>query len=131
MIHEEKTVPCSVCSQATPFTGTKLCNNCWEVKGRIEKFISNDNGLLFIIRKVKEAKIKNWQKVWYNELHNIDNEDGSINVKFATEIINSIKCDTNKKEWKEEMMNYSANSLCMGIIADALSNQFLWLEIEE
>jgi hypothetical protein len=33
---EEKTVPCKICGASTTFTGTELCNRCWELKSRIE-----------------------------------------------------------------------------------------------
>jgi hypothetical protein len=33
---EEKNVPCKLCNTPTTFTGTELCNRCWELKSRIE-----------------------------------------------------------------------------------------------
>ena len=32
----EKTVPCRICGNDTPMTGTKLCNRCWELERRIQ-----------------------------------------------------------------------------------------------
>jgi hypothetical protein len=35
---EEETVPCKICGTPTTFTGTELCNRCWELKSRIEMY---------------------------------------------------------------------------------------------
>lgn len=32
----EETVPCRICGEPTPMTGTRLCNNCWEIETRLE-----------------------------------------------------------------------------------------------
>lgn len=32
----ETAVPCRICGTATPMTGTKLCDRCWELDGRIK-----------------------------------------------------------------------------------------------
>lgn len=29
-------VPCELCSDPTPMSGTKRCDRCWELEGRIE-----------------------------------------------------------------------------------------------
>ena len=34
------TVPCKICGIGTPFKGTQLCTNCWEVTSRIKHFLS-------------------------------------------------------------------------------------------
>jgi hypothetical protein len=34
-MRERPTVPCKVCGTPTPYTGTKLCNNCFETTGRL------------------------------------------------------------------------------------------------
>lgn len=34
---EQPTVPCKVCDTPTTYTGTKLCNNCYEVVNRLER----------------------------------------------------------------------------------------------
>lgn len=31
----EETVPCKWCGVPTPMTGTKCCDNCWEMASRI------------------------------------------------------------------------------------------------
>lgn len=32
---DQETVPCRICGNQTPMTGTKLCDRCWELKKRI------------------------------------------------------------------------------------------------
>ena len=48
------TIPCSVCGEPTNFDGTKLCNNCWEVKRRLRDFISCKNGFSYVLEEVKK-----------------------------------------------------------------------------
>jgi len=36
--------PCKTCEKPTHMRGTKLCNNCWEVEGRLEEYIKSKNG---------------------------------------------------------------------------------------
>lgn len=31
------TVPCGICGAQTPMTGTKRCDWCWEIEGRIRR----------------------------------------------------------------------------------------------
>lgn len=31
------TVPCKWCGTETPMLGTKMCNNCWELDGRVTR----------------------------------------------------------------------------------------------
>lgn len=40
------TVPCQFCGRPTPMTGTKMCDNCWEVDRRIDDFVTSRPGLL-------------------------------------------------------------------------------------
>ena len=37
MMHKDETVVvlCTICSNPTPYTGTKKCNRCWELDSRI------------------------------------------------------------------------------------------------
>ena len=41
MINEfgEEVVHCKICGKLTDFTGTKLCNRCWELETRIDRDI--------------------------------------------------------------------------------------------
>lgn len=32
---KRETVPCEICGKETDFTGTRRCNNCWELEMRI------------------------------------------------------------------------------------------------
>ena len=42
-------VPCEICGTPTLMTGTKRCNNCWEVEHRIGDYIKNEKGRQFIL----------------------------------------------------------------------------------
>lgn len=39
-----ESVPCKFCTQPTPMTATRLCNNCWEVTRRLEDFLRLPRG---------------------------------------------------------------------------------------
>jgi hypothetical protein len=41
---ERETMPCMFCGQSTPYLGTKKCDNCWEVDGRIDDFAKTPAG---------------------------------------------------------------------------------------
>ncbi|MCK4666930.1 hypothetical protein KAU33_09285 [Candidatus Dependentiae bacterium] len=132
MESNEKKVRCKFCGELTLSTNTQLCDNCWEFERRIEQFISNRKGMCFVVRKIKEAKIKKWQDKWYKEIderwvqHEIDS------ILIPTEVIDSIKCNTNFEDWIRKMKNlYISNPLCSEIIMDAVSNSFLWLDVEQ
>jgi hypothetical protein len=43
-----ETIPCETCGSPTPFKGTKRCNNCWEVEGRLPTYLRNPKGVGFI-----------------------------------------------------------------------------------
>jgi hypothetical protein len=34
---KKPTVPCGVCGKSTTMTGTKRCDRCWELEGRIKR----------------------------------------------------------------------------------------------
>jgi len=37
-------VPCETCGKPTRFTGTKRCDNCWEVEHRLERYLQSPGG---------------------------------------------------------------------------------------
>lgn len=39
-----ETVPCDTCKEPTTFTGTKRCNNCYEVEGRLSTYLRSARG---------------------------------------------------------------------------------------
>lgn len=49
----EETVPCQFCDTPTRMTGTKMCNNCWEIQGRI----SNTTDGRLVLAKIIQSKI--------------------------------------------------------------------------
>ena len=47
---EQPTVPCETCGTPTTYTGTKRCNNCWEVEGRLATYLRSPKAVE-IVRK--------------------------------------------------------------------------------
>lgn len=54
MKNQEETIPCRICSEPTPMLGTKLCNRCWELEGRIRRDPEIARGILAALDKEKE-----------------------------------------------------------------------------
>lgn len=64
-MHEPKTIgryeipscPCSTCGEPTTFTGTKKCNNCWEVERRLQDYLNKGgvNAREFVVDALKNA----------------------------------------------------------------------------
>ncbi len=44
----EETVPCKICGKPTPFTGTQLCNCCWEAERWLPDYLKNPKGVDFV-----------------------------------------------------------------------------------
>lgn len=125
-------MPCKFCGELTLSTRIRLCDNCWEFERRINRFISNPIGLRFVVKKVKEAKIKEWQDHWFKEINDrwIDHEINTT-LKIPNEVINSINYNTNFEDWIRRMKQlYISDPLCSEIIMDAVSNKFLWMSVE-
>jgi len=129
---KEKKVPCKLCGELTLCTNSRLCNNCWEFQRRIDHFISNPVGLHFLTKKVKEAKIKEWQDHWREEINvRWDNHEIDTLLSIVAEVIDSIKCNTNFENWIRKMKNlYISDPVCSEIITDAASNKSLWVDVE-
>lgn len=36
-MNEKETVPCGLCGKPTMMTGTRRCDGCWELEGRIQR----------------------------------------------------------------------------------------------
>ena len=76
---DRETVPCRSCGKDTPMTGTKLCDNCWEVERRTGKTPSELDALqashdikaenLDVVRKERDDAVEcaNRYLRWYNE----------------------------------------------------------------
>lgn len=58
MPFQPEAVPCEVCGATTTFTGTKRCNNCWEVEGRLGEYLRSPRGLEAMIAAVSAAMPK-------------------------------------------------------------------------
>lgn len=55
---KQETVPCETCGEPTTYTGTKRCNNCYEVETRLDKFLQNPKALILITKKLRELELK-------------------------------------------------------------------------
>lgn len=53
-----ETIPCETCGEPTTFTGTKRCNNCYEVESRLDKYLQNPKALQLIVKKIRENELK-------------------------------------------------------------------------
>jgi len=40
-MNEQSTIPCAICGTPTTYTGTKRCNNCWEVEHRLADYLKS------------------------------------------------------------------------------------------
>ena len=127
---DDETVPCKFCGEPTIYTATKLCNNCWEFEHRIDQFISNENGLNFVIQKIKALKLRAWQDKWLKEVDEryLNGDFKNLPVHIDT-ILTSIDINITLEVWVEDMEKHRHDSLCSEIIEDAISNKFLWLEV--
>jgi len=50
-----KPVPCKTCGEPTTMMGTKLCDGCWEVESRLEKYLESEKGREHVVRRLKEC----------------------------------------------------------------------------
>ncbi len=53
MTREDRVIPCETCGDPTVFTGTRRCNNCWEVERRIELYLESPKGREFIVKELQ------------------------------------------------------------------------------
>ena len=53
-----ETVPCETCGTPTPFTGTRRCNNCWEVERRLPDYMKSPKGWDFVRQHI--PKLDDW-----------------------------------------------------------------------
>ena len=127
---DDETVPCKFCGEPTIYTATKLCNNCWEFEHRIDQFISNENGLNFVIQKIKALKLREWQDKWLKE---VDERFLNGEIKpfpaYMDFILTSIDTKQSLDVWVETVEKHRHDPLASEIIEDAISNKFLWLEV--
>ena len=127
---DDETVPCKFCGEPTIYTATKLCNNCWEFEHRIDQFISNKNGLNFVIQKIKALKLREWQDKWLKEVDKrFSNGDFETFPLYIDSILMSIDDNKSLDVWVETVDKLRHDPLASEIIEDAISNRFLWLEV--
>ena len=51
-------IPCETCGTPTPFTGTRRCNNCWEVERRMPDYMKSPKGWDFVRQYI--PKLDDW-----------------------------------------------------------------------
>ena len=49
-------IPCKICGNPTSFTGTGLCNGCWEVTTRLHDFLCCQNAKDFVQETLKATE---------------------------------------------------------------------------
>ena len=127
---DDETVRCKFCETPTVYTATKLCTNCWEFEHRIDRFISNENGLNFVVNKIKALKVREWQDKWLKEIEE-RHSDGDIKTfpLYIDSILISIGDNKPLDVWVENMEMLRHDPLCSEIIEDAITNKFLWLDV--
>jgi hypothetical protein len=54
----EETVPCKYCNKETSMTGTKLCDNCWELEVRMRSNIEVAEKILNAVKEEKQYQKK-------------------------------------------------------------------------
>jgi len=121
IVPDLETVPCMFCGEPATFSATALCDNCWEFERRIDTFISNKKGMAYVVKNIRQAKIKEWQDTWRQH------PDYKI-LPDLSKIIESVNPDIDLEDWTIKMTDYASNSMYIKIIVDAISNKFLWLE---
>lgn len=50
-------IECKFCGTMTDMLGTKMCNNCYEVEGRLSKFLRSEAGREYAAKLLDEALI--------------------------------------------------------------------------
>lgn len=56
-------VPCQTCGNPTVYTGTQLCNRCWEVERNLVDYLKIPNGRLKVLKllgTIDVAPLKRW-----------------------------------------------------------------------
>ena len=53
-----ETIPCETCGTPTPFTGTRRCNNCWEVERRLPEYMKSPKAWDFMRQHI--PKLDDW-----------------------------------------------------------------------
>ena len=53
-----ETIPCEACGTPTPFTGTRRCNNCWEVERRLPEYLKSPKAWDFVRQHI--PKLDDW-----------------------------------------------------------------------
>jgi hypothetical protein len=57
-MNDRETIPCVTCGMPTPFTGTKRCNNCWEVESRLNQYLRSPKGETFVAKAMAGILIR-------------------------------------------------------------------------
>lgn len=52
------TVPCTTCRRPTTYTGTQLCNGCWEVQHRLADYLAGGARAVAFVKKALKQALK-------------------------------------------------------------------------
>ena len=55
---KEETIPCETCGEPTIHTGTKRCNNCYEIESRMNTYLRHLNGRRHVFAKIVELELE-------------------------------------------------------------------------
>lgn len=58
---QDREIPCKLCGDPTIFSGTKRCNNCWEIEGRfnvfkIQQMSKTPEGSAFLLQTLQSIR---------------------------------------------------------------------------
>lgn len=64
----EESVPCKICGVPTWFTATKLCNNCYEVTTRLDRFLKSEHAIQYVTNKLLEIELKKFSAIMREQM---------------------------------------------------------------
>jgi hypothetical protein len=67
-----ETVPCTICSEPTRMTGTKLCDHCWNVNGGLRRFVRFAPGRRAIAQAMFDSVEKRFNPERVLRDHNVE-----------------------------------------------------------
>ena len=107
---EQKTVPCELCGTQTDYTGTKLCNPCWELNRRIR---SNPD----IARQILDDILDKRPRILY-----IRHDDGG----YSSCIIRSVDAMKGELGWMDEDCAIADKTLTEWMSTCEIGDMFDW-----
>jgi hypothetical protein len=96
---ERETGACEICGKPTHYTGTKRCNNCWEVERRLPEFIRSANGLKAVAAALQQVHGNSSKDTHENDakLRDLYVELDAIDIALADAMFKVNVLDLNKQ----------------------------------